>query len=351
MRKWQKIGLLIIVSIALALSSSLYFTGSSDYSDPEKVEAMLRANCENGNHCAVPVEWYSTNGWMQPSIAGIVDGAYNMGYSLKDLGVFISDYAGSDSLRTEINTMVAELIDNPEVLWETIKGSTKTLGNELRGNYGTIQGQYKTGRALFEATTFFVGVGEVSASVKGSKLTVYLRHLTKWKRIRLECAICAKFFKKAYKLRKQLLQGDNLKKTKALLNNDWLKAKKAGKSWNEFIGDYQAHHIIPIKLLEESDALKFYYNNGGKLDFNSIENGIMIKKSYLGGAHANHPAYSNKIRKDLYKMFDNAKERASTASMQMKLFERSLIDYKENLRVLLQNQCIHNNVKVNQLFN
>jgi hypothetical protein len=351
LKKWRKISSLILTGIALLFSASLYFTGSPDYTYPEKVEAMLRANCENGNHCVVPIKWYATNGWMQPTIAGVVDGAYNTGYSIKDLAIFISDYAGSDSVRTEIHTMVAQLTDNPAVLWKTVKTSTIKLGDELQGDYGKIQGQYKTGRAFFEASTFFVGIGEVAVSVKGSKLTACLRRLTKLRRIKLGCPVCAKIFEKAYKLRKKLLQGENLRKTKALLNDDWLIAQKAGKSWDEFIEAYQAHHIIPLNMLDESDALKFYYNNGGKLDFNNIDNGIMIKKLNLGGAHANHPRYNKHILKELDDILAKSINDDYLLKEQVEIFEILTIQMVEDTRNKLIENCIKNSTKVNKLFN
>ncbi len=47
--------------------------------------------------------------------------------------------------------------------------------------------------------------------------------------------------------------------------------------------------------MEKSEALQFYFNNGGKLKFNSIENGIMLKKVSKGGIHANHPMYTDNV--------------------------------------------------------
>ena len=222
MKKWQKIVLLILSSIAFISSVSLYFLGSSDYSDPEKVEVMLRANCENSNHCIIP--------------------------------------------------------------------------------------------------------------------------------IRAGCAVCVKLFQNAYKLRKKLLHTNNLQKTKVLLKYDWLKAQKAGKSWKSFIADYQAHHIIPLNLLDESDALKFYYNNGGKLDFNDIDNGIMIKKAYLGGAHANHPRYNRVIKEKLNEILFIIKQEDITLKSQIQLFEKELTHFTNELRIKLTTKSIKGTTKVNLIF-
>jgi hypothetical protein len=103
-------------------------------------------------------------------------------------------------------------------------------------------------------------------------------------------------------------------------------------------------------MLDESDALKFYYNNGGKLDFNNIDNGIMIKKLNLGGAHANHPKYSNQIRHKLRMIFRELKSEQLTTQEFISYFDFEIQKLIDNTRSELIDKCIKQTIKVNKLF-
>ena len=103
-------------------------------------------------------------------------------------------------------------------------------------------------------------------------------------------------------------------------------------------------------MLEKSDALKFYYNNGGKFDFNGIDNGIMIKKLHLGGAHANHPKYSNQIQFKLRTIFRELKRESLTSQEFLSSFDFEIQKLIENTRSTLIDRCIKQTTKVNKLF-
>jgi hypothetical protein len=73
-------------------------------------------------------------------------------------------------------------------------------------------------------------------------------------------------------------------------------------------GKFEAHHIIPIDVLEQNEKLqklmKWAKDNGklSELDFNSIDNGIMIAKKNLRDeipGHSRHDAYSQQINTKL----------------------------------------------------
>ncbi len=154
-------------------------------------------------------------------------------------------------------------------------------------------------------------------------------------------------YKKTGKLRKNLLSKTNLPTTKALLNSEW---KKSGKTWNVFIKDYEAHHIIPKNLLEKSKGLQFYYNNGGTYRFNSIENGIMLKKVSKGGYHAKHPNYTRFVLSEVEKINKSINSTKLSIPAKNSLFEKKLIKLKNNIKSQLIKDCINNNKKVNAIF-
>ena len=201
-----------------------------------------------------------------------------------------------------------------------------------------------------------VGVGAVTKSSKIGNLltkvtkpiTAYSKRLKKIARVKINCIPCAKFFSSTRKLRKNLLSKDNIAETKRLLNSEW---KKSGKKWNVFIKDYDAHHVIPADLLDESKALKFYFNNGGKLKFNSVENGIFVKKLRFGkGVHANHPDYNFSINEKLTATFEKIERLNIDNSAKVKILDKKLSKLISDTKNEILKESIHGNKKINQIF-
>ena len=66
--------------------------------------------------------------------------------------------------------------------------------------------------------------------------------------------------------------------------------------------NFEVHHIIPISVLKENEALQelllWAEKNGKKFDFNGLDNAIPLQKKRLKyeiSGHANHPDYDNAI--------------------------------------------------------
>ena len=62
--------------------------------------------------------------------------------------------------------------------------------------------------------------------------------------------------------------------------------------------NFEVHHIIPISVLKENEALQelllWAEKNGKKFDFNGLDNAIPLQKKRLKyeiSGHANHPDY------------------------------------------------------------
>jgi len=159
------------------------------------------------------------------------------------------------------------------------------------------------------------------------------------------CPVCAQLFKTAQNLRNDLLI-TNLSETQKLLHTDFV---KSGKTWEVFIKDYEAHHIIPVNLLEKSPALQFYYNNGGKLNFNSLENGIMVKKVNLDGVHANHPVYTTIIGRKIRFRLEKIMQMNVSATRKNQLMDIELKQIIEETRMLILEKSVKSNVKINKL--
>ena len=66
--------------------------------------------------------------------------------------------------------------------------------------------------------------------------------------------------------------------------------------------NFEVHHIIPISVLKDNEALQelllWAEKNGKKFDFNGLDNAIPLQKKRLKyeiSGHANHPDYDNAI--------------------------------------------------------
>lgn len=70
--------------------------------------------------------------------------------------------------------------------------------------------------------------------------------------------------------------------------------------------NFEVHHIIPISVLKEKEALQelllWAEKNGKKFDFNGLDNAIPLQKKRLKyeiSGHANHPDYDKAIDKKI----------------------------------------------------
>jgi hypothetical protein len=75
--------------------------------------------------------------------------------------------------------------------------------------------------------------------------------------------------------------------------------------------NFEAHHIIPIDVLEQNLELQeLLFKFQDQFDFNSIDNGIPLPKKSLRfdqAGHANHPKYDMAIRKQVDDIINNSK--------------------------------------------
>jgi len=139
----------------------------------------------------------------------------------------------------------------------------------------------------------------------------------------------------------------NLDDVKLLLDKEW---KSSGKHWDDFIKDYDAHHVIPVDLLDKSEGLVFYYNNGGKFKFNSIENGIFVKKVSKGGQHAKHPKYTEYVLYEIENIYNVVRKTNQTEPFKVKQFESMLNNFTTNLKREIYNNSLTKKLKINNLY-
>ena len=243
--------------------------------------------------------------------------------------------------------------ENRSEIIPQLKKAAKEKGIQLSDASNADIAEYEYGKLLFEAGTMLFGVGELSASVKAPKILketfeTVIKHTRKAKVLSLKarCKVCAKILSNRSKLRDEFLI-HNIDKTKRLLNNEW---KATGKKWEVFIKDYEAHHVIPVNMLEESDLLTLYYNNGGKFDFNSKINGMILKKTITGGSHAYHPSYNRYVLSRLDKIYDEIDMLNLPLNTQLKQIERVLNNLIVELKDDISNKCIGKKIKLNELY-
>jgi len=108
--------------------------------------------------------------------------------------------------------------------------------------------------------------------------------------------------------------------------------------------------VIPVNLLDESEGLHFFYNNGGKFDFNSLENGIFVKKVAQGGEHAYHPKYSLYVARQVNVIFVNSQKKFDYVSGQVKFMDNELKQLSIKLKNSIADNSINTNLKINELF-
>ncbi len=318
-------------------------------------EEQLTEGCNQLTNTIIPCEWYQESGFMPPIVAGLLDGAYIAGMSIKDMAKLMYQYVRDEKVREQLNKTAKEVWENREAIYDAVKGSIKDYGKELSGSKGFIHSEYICGKGVFEIGTMLVGVGAVTKGTKIAKVlekvtrkvSAYSKRLQKITKIRKSCPPCAKFFKNTAKLRNKLLSKGNIAETKRLLNSEW---GKSGKKWDIFIKDYDAHHIIPAKMLDDSEAIQFYYNHGGKFEFNSVENGILLKKVSRGGIHAKHNRYSRHIGERLQEIMEDLDNISLPEHSKLKKLEKEIKKLISTTKERIIKEGNVNGIKINEIY-
>ncbi len=328
-----------------------FLLASANQNDIEEILIMESQKCK---HCIIPKQWFSKGGWLNPSVAGMLDGAYEAGVSIKELAKFLYKYSTNADFRKQTNKQVDEIWNQRDLIYKIFAKEIKKLCLDLGGNSGSIKAEYLMGKLIFAAGGIIAGTGKGTEAIKLSKhIAKILRKLKlaqKLDKIKINCPPCLLLYKKTGKLRKNLLSKTNLPSTKALLNSKW---KESGKTWKVFIKDYEAHHIIPKSLLEHSLGLRFYYNNGGKFKFNSSQNGLFIKRvrtNIVNGTHANHPNYNQMMLQKIDNIYAKIELTDIPTPLKIKKFEKNLIKLIDDTKQVLIKKSIHNNIKLNNIF-
>jgi len=301
----------------------------------EFFESAYQQGCVQNPHAVVPCEWYTNDVAMPPMFAGMIDGAYISGENIVVLAQLSYMYFNDSKTNNEVNQAFAYLWQNRQEILPQLRKAAKEKGIELSAEKGADIAEYEYGKLLFEVGSMFFGVGELSASVKNIKFVQQAfetigknSRLAKLASIKVKCKPCAKIFANRSKLRDEFLV-HNLDETKRLLSNDW---KASGKTWDDFIKDYDAHHVIPVEMLEKSEGLFFYYNNGGKFNFNGIQNGLILKKVQNGGQHAFHPKYNTEMEKKLQIIYEEIRISNDVDYLKVKRFEKKFVELIENTK-------------------
>jgi len=344
---------LIIITVLFILfvrTRELFFGDKQQLCNSEYVEQSLLEQTETHENI-VPCGWYSGDGNLTPMVAGVCDGGYQAGVAIKDIAVFIARYSSDKQYRTEIDKDLAVLRENKSAVLSLVSQEVKDLGIELSGAKGSAKAEYAYGKVLFTVTTMIVGVGELKtiSGLKNTKLFKIIKTspLAKFANLAKLCPPCVVLIKAAQSLREDLLV-TNLAATRKLLAADFV---KSGKTWQVFIKVYEAHHIIPVNAFHDAEILHFYYNNGGKLNFNSIENGIMLRKVCLGGSHAKHTEYTKYIGKRLDKLYYSINlMKTNSIESKVQKTETELKKLIEETRQIIINKSINGNIKVNDIF-
>ncbi len=319
------------------------------------IEKVLQQQHKTCKTCLIPTEWYSESGFMTPIIAGIVDGAWQEGVAIKQIIKFVIKYASNNDYKQKMNAEVLSLYDNKDKLPDIIIKELEKYAGELAGNQGAVKAEYVFGKLVFNATTLIFTTAELAGikPVKFSNKIISIVEKTKLTKIKkltkfeLNCKTCYKFFKNSGSLRNKI---KDLEITKKLLNNDWMVAQKNGISWEIFLKDYQAHHVIPVNLLKKSEALQFYYKNGGTFSFNSIENGIMVKKVNVGGVHAKHNNYNDFIKFEIDKIFNNIENLPLPTETKIRMFDKELNNLVIKTKSVIIDKSIKENIKINNIY-
>jgi len=257
----------------------------------EEIEALYNSkSCAERDNTIIPCSWYADISSPMPAlIAGLLDGAYVTGESIGDLAILTWSYAHDAEYRRQLNEMAALMWENRWEVYQELKTTVKDYGLSLVGYEGVLEAEYQYGDNILK---------------------------------------------------------NNFEDVKLLLDKEW---KSSGKLWKDFIKDYDAHHVIPVEMLEKSEGLIFYYNNGGKFNFNSIENGIFVKKVAKGGEHAYHPKYNEAIKENLRIIYFDAVNNTDNISLQVKQIEKELRRLISKTKATITDECKYRNKRINEI--
>jgi len=317
-----------------------------------EIENIYEQGCTERDNTIVPCNWYTeTHSPMPAFVAGMLDGAYISGESIADLALLTWNYSHNAQYRSEVNEMASLMWQNRYEVYQELKTELQQYGQSIAGYEGALEAEYQFGRLVFEVGFNFVGIGSISgigklnASLKTFNKGKWLKRMEKMTEISLSCKTCATIFNQSKNLRKNILKND-LDDVKLLLDKEW---KTSGKTWDNFIKDYDAHHVIPVDLLIKSEVLKTYYNSGGALNFNSFENGILLKSVNKAGIHANHPNYTNEILDRLNSVENKFKVLNLPNDTKISFYDKEIRKIILNLKSEL-NEATRTGTKVNNLF-
>ncbi len=356
------LAILFFISISFIFQNrirDIFFKNSNQITDTADIEKTLLANSRKCNTCIIPKEWYAEGGYMNPLIAGFVDGAWQSGVSFVQIVNFVKKYATDTKFYNKANSDIEFLYANKAKLPAQIKNEFIKLGKGIAGDYGANRAEYLFGKCVFEFASLSLSGGAIIATtgkkaVKLTKKSVSLLKRTKLvakiNKLAKICKPCAKLLKNSGGLRRNLLNKKNTVIAKKLLKSEWELAQKKGIKWKDFIKDYQAHHIIPKELLNTSEGLQFYFNNGGKLKFNSIDNGMMLKKVNVGGVHAKHNKYNDFIAGRISRFYNDIKDLPISSDKKIKLFDDNLNIMLTKTRSKIIEKSIKNNIKINSIY-
>lgn len=155
------------------------------------------------------------------------------------------------------------------------------------------------------------------------------------------------------------IKNQNLKPFKSQkMNEDLLlyanKASTQNMLFKDFITPtFEAHHLIPTNLLENSPALQFYfkYCNNNCINFNSDANGIWLLKDIDGipdGVHTFHNDYDLYVSQRLQTIMTQAV--GATDAQKAADMDGRIRVLLEQLRTNIRNNSITGNTKINDLY-
>ena len=204
-------------------------------------------------------------------------------------------------------------------------------GEKVPAVIGTEEGLEKVGKKVFSNIDDFIN--SLTSESARKKIRANIINLTESKQLALE------YFNKTKGLAKTIDDADF---------KDWLEKtfKYEGGTLN-----FEAHHIIPVKVLEKNDKLKnllFELSKDPKFnfdfEFNKIDNGMMIQKKSVKlevDGHGNHPEYDREINIKINSIIQKAGNDKLAAFNQIK---KLIKDTKTTLKneVLLGTKNVNN---------
>jgi len=341
--------IIVFLTIAFVVQNRWRNTLDISYLSESEIEKLYQKGCEQRDNTLVPCNWYTSKKSPMPAmVAGMIDGAYLAGESIADLAKLTWNYTHNVEYHNRLNEMAKLMWENRSEVYNELKISLKQYGETIGGNSGALQAEYEFGKLVFDAGITLIGLGEIKATtaLKTFNKGKWLKRLEKIIELSKDCKPCAALLRQSNQLRNKILK-HHTAEIQHLLQNDW---KTSGKTWDVFIKDYDAHHIIPIDLLHKSDGLQFYFNNGGKLNFNSLENGIFVKTVAKGGEHARHDVYNLAIQTKIDKIYLRIKAMNGSTESKVQLFESQLNNLINSTKKDIFDNCMTSGKKINEIY-